>query len=112
MAIRDLLMRERLKVRLSAPVMIVSCLPLLVGVVFAWDVLRSQRNASRAITLNVRSVRAGEELAIGLRDLRSQIDRFLITGDGKFLADVPRLREELDHWVGEACQTAVTPREC
>src|SRR5436305_4181583 len=104
-------MSTRLKFRLSAPVMAVSCLPLLVGVFVAWDVNRSRRKASRALAFNVRSVRAGEELAIGIRDLRAGLDRFLISGDGKYLADVPRLREEMDHWVGEARRAAVTPRE-
>src|SRR5262249_30176197 len=74
-------MMPRLKFRLSAPAMAVSCLPLLVGLFVAWDVHRSQRSASEALGFNVRSVRAAEELAIGIRDLRAHLDRFLLSGD-------------------------------
>ena len=55
-----------LKFRLSAPAMAVSCLPLLIGAFVAWDVHRSQRGASEALALNVRSVRAAEELGINI----------------------------------------------
>jgi signal transduction histidine kinase len=104
-------MSTRLKFRLWAPIMAVSCLPLVVGVLVAWDGHRSQRRASAALALNVRSVRAGEELAIGLRDLRAQLDRYLLSGDDRFLATLPRVRKELDPWMTEAHRAAVTPRE-
>src|SRR5215213_269833 len=104
-------MSARLKFRLSAPAMAVSCLPLVIGAFVAWDVHRSHRSASAALALNVRSVRAAEELAIGIRDLRAQLDRFLLTGDAAHLKEVPGLREEMDRWLGEARRAAVTPRE-
>src|SRR5262249_43577690 len=104
-------MSARLRFRVSAPAMAVSCLPLLVGAVVAWDVHRSQRQAGEALALNVRSVRAAEELAIGVRDLRAHLDRFLLTGDAAHLAEGPRLRGEMDRWLGEARLAAVTPRE-
>src|SRR5262249_7968431 len=110
-SIGDSRMSVRLRFRLSAPAMAVSCLPLLVGAVVAWDFQRSQRGASEALALNVRSVRASEELASGVRDLRAQLARYLLTGDGAHLNEVPRLHEEMDRWLGEARVTAVTPRE-
>jgi signal transduction histidine kinase len=91
--------------------MALSCLPLLVGGYAAWDVHRSQRAASEALALNVRSMRAAEELAIGIRDARTQLDRFLLTGDAAPLAEAARLHAETDRWLDEARMTAVTPRE-
>src|SRR3954452_11537493 len=104
-------MSARLKFRLSAPAMAVSCLPLVIGVFVACYVHRSHRTASAAMALNVRSVRAAEELAIGIRDLRANLDRFLLTGDAGRLAEVPALRHDMDRWLAEARRAAVTPRE-
>src|SRR5438270_506095 len=91
-------MSARLKFRLSAPAMAVSCLPLVIGVFVAWYVHRSQRNASAALALNVRS-------------LRAHLDRFLLTGDAGRLQEIPALRGEMDRWLAEARRAAVTPRE-
>ena len=58
-----------------------------------------------------RSVRAAEELAIGIRDLRAHLDRFLLTGDAEHLGAIPSVEKELERWLGEAKRAAVTPRE-
>src|SRR5690242_19697893 len=50
-------------------------------------------------------------LAIGLRDVRTQLDRFLLSGDRRQLEAVPAIRRQVDHWLAEAERTAVTPRE-
>jgi signal transduction histidine kinase len=104
-------MHARLLVRLTAPIMAISALPLAVGVVSAWNVHRSQKNASAALALNVASMRAAEELAIGIRDVRYQLDRYLLTGDRRSLDEVPGLRRETDPWLAAAQRAAVTPRE-
>src|SRR5262249_54397308 len=104
-------MSARLKFRLSAPAMAVSCLPLVVGLLAAWHVQRSQHSASAAMALNVRSVRAAEELAIGIRDLRHHLDRFLLTDAAAQLAEARALRQEMARWRAQARRAAVTPRE-
>jgi CHASE3 domain sensor protein len=67
---------------MTAPVVTVSCLLLLLGVVTAWYVHRLQQNAAETIALNVASIRAAEELEIGLREIRTNLNQFLIHGDG------------------------------
>jgi signal transduction histidine kinase len=91
--------------------MTLSCLPLLVGAYGAWHVQRSQRTASEALALNVGSMRAAEEIAIGIRDVRAHLDHFLLSGDPASLAEVPQLHREMDRWLAAAAHTAVTPRE-
>jgi signal transduction histidine kinase len=91
--------------------MALSLVPLAIGVGTAWSGYQSQKHASENLARNVVSMRAGEELAIGIRDVRTQLDRFLATGSSEYLDKIPAMREEMDHWLSEADRTSVTPRE-
>jgi signal transduction histidine kinase len=104
-------MRTRLPFRLSAPVMALSCLPLLVGGAAAWYVYQAQQAASENLAFDVGSIRAAEELAIGFRDVRSLLERYLLTGDAGCLEAALRLRRETDRWLDEARRDAASDRE-
>jgi len=104
-------MRPSLLVRMTAPLVAVSVLLLLVGLVTAWYVQRLQHDATNVVALNVSSIRAAEELAIGLREIRNQINQFLLSGDRRHLDAVPALRLETDRWLKEARRLATTHRE-
>src|SRR3954454_22108649 len=103
-------MNSRFLVRITAPT-IASSLLLAVGVVAAWYVHQLQKNSVEMLASNIASIRAAEELEIGLREVRTQLDHFLITGDRKHIDAVPALRAETDHWLSEADRVAFTPRE-
>jgi signal transduction histidine kinase len=96
---------------MTAPLVAVSVLLLLVGLVTAWYVQRLQHDATNVVALNVSSIRAAEELAIGLREIRNQINQFLLSGDRRHLDAVPALRLETDRWLKEARRLATTHRE-
>jgi signal transduction histidine kinase len=104
-------MKIRPFLRITGPIMAISLLPLGVGLVTAWNEQQSQRRVSDALATNVASMRAAEELAIGLRDVRTQLDRFVVSGNRSHLDAVPAIRRQTDHWLAEAERTAVTPRE-
>src|SRR5262249_16443557 len=104
-------MNTRLMLRMTLPVMAISIIPLAVGIVTAWHVTLLQKTISDVLALNVASLRAAEELEIGTREVQSQLDRFLLTGDRKALDVVPAMREETDHWRREAERAGTTPRE-
>jgi signal transduction histidine kinase len=104
-------MSTRLSFRLSAPVMAASCLPLLVGAFAAWKLHRSQREAAETLATNARSMRAAEEVAIGVRDVRDLLNRFLLTGNDALLAGIPKLKRDTDRWLEEARRTAITTLE-
>jgi signal transduction histidine kinase len=93
------------------PIIAVSTLPLVVGILAAWRVHSSQKHASDSLARNVVGIRAGEELAIGIRDVRTQLNHFLATGNHEYLDAVPSIRQAMDPWLSEAERVAVTERE-
>jgi two-component system, NtrC family, sensor histidine kinase HydH len=104
-------MKTRLLVRLTAPIMVLSLLPLAGGIVAAWQVHRSQKEASDALARNVSSMRAAEELVIAFHDVRTKLHLFLLTEDRRHLENVPRMRQGTDRWLDVTERTAVTERE-
>jgi signal transduction histidine kinase len=104
-------MKIRSLVRMVAPTMAISLIPLVVGVVSAWKVHTSQEKTSHALALDVAGMRAGEELAIGIRDVWFNLDRFLITGERSYLEEVTRLRRDTDPWLAVAQRAALTAQE-
>ena len=64
-------------VRVAGPVIAISAIPLIVGVASAWRVNASYKKVSKQLSLDVAGLRAGEELAIGIRDVRTQLNQYL-----------------------------------
>jgi two-component system, NtrC family, sensor histidine kinase HydH len=104
-------MKHGLLVRMTAPLVAVSILLLLVGTTTAWYVHRLQKNSADIVAVNVASIRAAEELGIGVREIRTQINKFLLTGDPQHLAAVPAQRQATEFWLNRAVQLATTQRE-
>jgi signal transduction histidine kinase len=104
-------MSRRLIVRMTAPTVAISLLLLAVGVLAAWQVHRLQRNISQALLVNVSSMRAAEELEIAVREARTQLDYFLITGDRRYLDAVSPMRREINRWQAETERWAQTSEE-
>jgi signal transduction histidine kinase len=98
---------------MAAPIMALSLVPLAVGLSTAWYGHRSLKRATEALDRNVHGMRAAEELAIGIRDVRTQLQHFVDTGERSYLdgASAIRREQDLDHWLAEAKRTAVTERE-
>jgi signal transduction histidine kinase len=104
-------MNKRLLLRLTGPVVAISLLLLAMGVGTAWHVGRWQKAVASDLRVNVSGVRAAEELEILVRETRTRLDHYLITGDRKYLAAVPALRPDSERWLAEAERWADTPRE-
>src|SRR5262249_45713862 len=66
---------------------------------------------SELLSSNVTSVRSAQELEISIREVRSQFDRYLITGDRKHLEPVPRLKQRTADALADAEGAANTPTE-
>jgi signal transduction histidine kinase len=109
--LRGLAMNSRFMVRITAPIVASSLLLLGVGVGAAWYVDRWQRTVSQDLRVNVSGIRAAEELEILVREARTRLDHFLITGDRKYLARVPELQSQIEHWLGEAERWGITVDE-
>jgi signal transduction histidine kinase len=104
-------MKTRFLLRMTAPITVLSMIPLAGGAVAAWQVHRSQKDASQNLARNVKSIRAAEELVLAIRDIREKLFRFLLTQDRQHLEKVPTLRAEIDYWLDAIEPTAVTDKE-
>lgn len=102
---------SRLMLRIAAPVVAVSGMLLALGAVAAWYVHELQDSSSDILVVNVSSVRAAEEIEIGMREVRTLLNRFLRSGDRKYLEACRPIREETHHWMGEAERLSTTPKE-
>jgi signal transduction histidine kinase len=104
-------MNVRFLVRMTGPIVAISLLLLALVVGTALYVQSWQTRVSRDVRVNVAGIRAAEELEILVREVRTRLDHFLITGDRQYLATVPELRVPVEHWLAEAERWGVTPEE-
>jgi two-component system, NtrC family, sensor histidine kinase HydH len=105
-------MKSNVFLRIVAPVLGISILPLIIGVIGAWKVHIDQKSASTALSLDVEGVRSGWNLAIGIRDIRTDLNQFLNgEKDSKQLQEVLKRKTFLDDWIRKADDAAVTQRE-
>jgi two-component system, NtrC family, sensor histidine kinase HydH len=99
-------------VRVAGPVIAISAIPLIVGVASAWRVNASYKKVSRQLSLDVAGLRAGEKLAIGIRDVRTELNQYLrSSGDEQSLRAASNARQDVNHWIEEAEKAAATDRE-
>jgi signal transduction histidine kinase len=99
-------------VRVAGPVIAISAIPLVVGVASAWQLKTSQARVSNQLALDVAGLRAGEKLAIGIRDVRTELNQYLRNpGDEQTLLAASGARQEVNHWIVEAEKAAATERE-
>ncbi|HTU90817.1 MAG TPA: ATP-binding protein [Gemmataceae bacterium] len=103
-------MKIRFFARMTWPILMLSILTLAGGILSAWQVYHSQRDAFNAWRRNAISMRAAEELVIALRDVRHELHLFLLTKERTHLDAIPELRQKTDHWLMNAEQSAVTEK--
>jgi two-component system sensor histidine kinase HydH len=104
-------MNARLMVRVTAPTVAVSLLLLAVGAVAAWYMKRLQKESSDFLAVNMASVRAAEEIEIGLREAQIHLYKFLRSGGRDHLDAITAIRHETDRWMHEADRLSDSPRE-
>src|ERR1700730_9596201 len=104
-------MNNRLLLRITGPVIATSLLLLAIGGGAAWYVHQLQKSVTEELRANISGVRAAEEVEIIVREVRTQHDYFLITGDQKYLQAVSGFRPEINRWLVEAERWSLTPRE-
>jgi signal transduction histidine kinase len=104
-------MNSRLVVRLTAPIVAISLLLLAIGLGTAWYVHHWQETVTQDLRINVSGIRAAEELEILIREARTRLDHFLITGDRAYLAQVRELRASIEYWLADAERWGITPQE-
>jgi signal transduction histidine kinase len=104
-------MNRRLLRHLTIPVVPISVLLLAVGIWAAWRVQHLQERISREVRENASAMRAAEELEILVREFRTRLEHYRVSGDRHQLEAMKAFPEEVDHWLGEIERWSFTPRE-
>lgn len=104
-------MDSRVATRIAAPVAALSVLLLALSVVAAWSVRDMQERASGPIATSVASVTAAQELEISIREVSSQLNRYLSTLDRKHLEPLPQLKQRTADALAHAEAAATSPAE-
>ncbi len=68
----------------------------------AWHVLQLQKRNSEILSNNVASIRAAEELELIVREMRSELDRYLLTEDRKYLVLAIQNQDAANEWLVKA----------
>lgn len=97
--------------KVTIPILALSASLFFGAVVTGWYVHRQQHAASELLRRTVQSIVAVEELVIHIRDLRININQYLVTEDPKLLTHVPAMHAELLRKVETARQLAHTSAE-
>jgi signal transduction histidine kinase len=98
--------------RLTAPVVATSLLLLGVGVGAAWYVQRLEKHVYDDVRSNVSGMRAGEELEILVREVRTRLEHTRRTGRlSQHLRDLSFLHDETERWLIEAERWSLTDKE-
>ena len=104
-------MRKRMASGLAGPVTAVSVLLLIVGVSGAWHVHRLQLKTAEVLDRNVGSIRAAEELELLVREMRSDLNRYLLSEDAEHLATAADASQPIHQWLDVAVRHAISPEE-
>ena len=104
-------MYSQVATRLIAPVIAVSLLLLGVGTGAAWYVYQLQRANDRLLEQHLASILAAQELEVGLREVRSRLNRFLLIGDPRTLEGISEIRKSTESAWTTMQRTAMTERE-
>jgi signal transduction histidine kinase len=106
-------MKMRFFAPMTWPILMLSILTLVGGVIAAWLVYHSQRDAFAALKRNTASMKAAEELVIDLHNVQHELHLFLITKRRRqqHLDAIPRMRQRTDRSLEEVTQRpAVTEK--
>ncbi|WP_372896345.1 ATP-binding protein [Stieleria sp.] len=90
---------------------ITGCILLCLGISGAWYVIEIQKQNSRLLDINVASIRCAEELELIAREMRHELDRFLLTMDRNYLVRAAEKQDKANAWLSKARQLSATDQE-
>lgn len=103
-------MNLRLLLRLSGPALALSGLLLLLGGGTAAYLYWLQQDTQAILRHHLTSLRGAERLVLSVRDERTYLNRYLISGDPRELDEIDEAIKEVDRWLLEVRGLAVTQR--
>ncbi|QEG24917.1 sensor histidine kinase [Mariniblastus fucicola] len=81
------------------------------GLSSAWYVLHLQQQNSRILNVNVASIRAAEELEMIVREMRYELDRYLLTENRIHLSQALRNQKDANRWLEQATELSRSGKE-
>ncbi|MHB0959491.1 MAG: sensor histidine kinase [Pirellulaceae bacterium] len=92
----------RLQNIITLPSAAIGLVLLILSIAGSWYVLRLQRLNSQVLDVNVSSIRAAAEIDIIVREMRHQLERFLLTDDHGHLRRASEMQHDLAEWLEQA----------
>ncbi len=89
----------------------IGLLLLILGGSGAWYVLKLQRSSSETLDINVASIRAAEGMELIVREMRHELDRFLLTQEVSHLDQALDKKADLKVWQDKAQAIASSENE-
>ncbi|MCA9140551.1 MAG: hypothetical protein KDB00_27455 [Planctomycetales bacterium] len=84
---------------------------LMIGLSGALYVVQLQQKNSRLLDVNVSSIRTAEGLELIIRDMRHDLDRYLLTQDQNYLEHASQRHADVSDWLSKAKQLAASDQE-
>ncbi|QEG02782.1 Sporulation kinase E [Stieleria maiorica] len=101
----------KLRDKLGCFLPITGCVLLCLGVAGAWYVIELQKQNSHLLDVNVASIRGAEELELVTREMRHELDRFLLTMDRSYLLRAAEKQSQTNDWLSKARQLSASDQE-
>ncbi|MBL8829848.1 MAG: hypothetical protein JNM18_22910, partial [Planctomycetaceae bacterium] len=101
-------MQPQISRYMTLPFWLATVVLLVLTVLVAWYVYDVNRRLSAELEADVESVKYAEELTLGVREIRTHLNRFLLTRDAINLDAIPAIDEETENWLTKAAATIRT----
>ena len=95
-------MQFRAAHQVATPFIVASIIMLGLTVWVSWTVHARNRELTKLVSEDIDNIQAAQELAIGAREIRTQLTRYLATRDARHLEAVPALEQQAATWLGRA----------
>lgn len=96
-------MSHTLIVRYAWPILIIGGLLLaMFAAGTGWYIHQQQQEASQLLNRSVSGMRAAEELEVQTREIRTSLNQYVVTGDRRYLQQIPQMYQETLKWLDAA----------
>jgi two-component system, NtrC family, sensor histidine kinase HydH len=104
-------MNRRILIQVTAPAVLIGLLLFGACLISAWYINRLQSNMANVLAENVSSLRAAQQLEIGLRRLRFHCFLYLVAPSAELKDKIHTDHERIDRWLEVANQASGTPKD-
>lgn len=104
-------MRYRLMLSITGPVFLGSALLFALGAGAAWYLYQLQWNTSKQVAFDIAANRVASQLVINIRELRTHLNRFILTGLPRDLELIPATKDDVRGLADQMQEFLESPQE-